>query len=157
MYFELAISIDRPPADVFAFLRDKDRYPQEADSQVLLLDKSTPGPTCVGTRYREVVQMLPFYRGEIISEITRYEPHTFLEEDFEGPGMTGHLAYQFLPEGEGTRLIQRETLRYHRLLWLIEPLIKLVLGRRLQERLEDIKQILENGWEVNRYEDSPRS
>lgn len=26
--------------------------------------------------------------------------------------MTGHLAYQFLLEGEGTILIQRETLRY---------------------------------------------
>ena len=149
MRFELAMSIDRPAADVFAFLRDKDQYPQEADSPVLLLEKTTAGPPGVGTRYREVVQMLPFFRGEIISEITRCEPGGFLEEDFEGPGMAGHLAYQFLPEGEGTRLIQRETLRYHGLLRLFEPLIRPVLGRRLQERLEDIKEILESGWIVN--------
>ena len=149
MHFELSISIDRPPADVFAFLRDKDKYPQEADSPVLLLEKTTSGPPGVGTRYHEVVQMLPFYRGSIDSEITRYEPDEFLEEDFEGPGMAGHLAYQFLPEGEGTRLIQRETLRYHGLLRLIEPLIRPGLGRRLQERLEDIQEILESGWIVN--------
>ncbi len=62
-----------------------------------------PGPPCVGTCYREVVQMLPFYRGEMLSEITRFEPNEYLEEDFRGAGMYGHLAYQFLPEKEGTK------------------------------------------------------
>ena len=146
MYFELSISINRSPADVFTFLRDKDKYPQEADSPVLLLEKTTPGPPGVGTCYREVVQMLPFFRGEILSEITRFEPDESLEEDFEGAGMKGHLAYQFLPEGEGTKLIQRETLQYHGVLKLCEPLIQPILGRRLKERLESIKEILESGW-----------
>lgn len=112
MNFEISIWIQRPPADVFAFLRDKDLYPQENGSPVLVLEKTTPGQPGVGTRYSEVVQMLPFYRGEILSEITRYEPNEFLEEDFSGAGMKGHLAYQFLPENEGTLLIQRETLHF---------------------------------------------
>jgi hypothetical protein len=47
--------------------------------------------------------MLPFYRGEMLSEITRFEPNEYLEEDFRGAGMYGHLAYQFLPEKEGTK------------------------------------------------------
>jgi len=84
MRFELSIWIDRPPADVFAFLRDKDQYPQEVDSPVLTLDKTTPGPPGVGTGYREVVRMLPFYRGVIRSRITRFEPGVHLEEDFRG-------------------------------------------------------------------------
>jgi len=84
MYFELSILIHRLPADVFAFLRDKDKYPQEADSPVLLLEKTTPGFPGVGTCYREVVQMLPFYKAEILSEITRFEPNEYLEEDFKG-------------------------------------------------------------------------
>ena len=146
MYFELSISINRSPADVFTFLRDKDKYPQEADSPVLLLEKITPGPPSVGTCYREVVQMLPFFRGEILSEITRFEPDESLEENFEGAGMKGHLAYQFLPEGEGTKLIQRETLQYRGVLKLCEPLIQPILGRRLKERLEGIKEDLESGW-----------
>jgi hypothetical protein len=56
--------------------------------------------------------MLPFYQGKIKSRITRIEPPEFLEEDFCGAGMQGHLAYQFISEGGGTRLIQRETIDY---------------------------------------------
>ena len=88
--------------------------------------------------------MLPFFRGEILSEITRFEPNAYLEEDYGGPGVSGHLAYQFLPEGEGTKLIQRETLHYRGVLGLFEPVIRPILGRRLRERLEDIKAVLES-------------
>ena len=146
MYFELSILINRLPSDVFAFLRDKDKYPQEVGSPVLLLEKTTPGTPGVGTCYCEVVQMLPFICGEILSEITRFEPNECLEEVFEGAGMKGHLAYQFLLEGEGTKLIQRETLQYRGVLKLCEPLIQPILGRRLKERLEGIKEDLESGW-----------
>jgi uncharacterized protein YndB with AHSA1/START domain len=149
MYFELSISIDRPPEDVFAFLRDKDKFPQEEGSPVLVLEMTTPGPPGVGTRYREVVQMLPFFRGEIHSVITRYEPNEFLEEDFRGAGMAGHLAYQFVEQGDGTKLVQRETLQYRGILRLFEPLIRPILGRRLRERLRVIKACLEGGYVVN--------
>ena len=149
MYFELSITINRSPSDVFAFLRDKDKYPQEDGSPVLILEKITPGPPGVGARYREVVQMLPFIRGEIMSEISRFEPGEFLEEYFHGAGMDGHLAYQFLPEGDGTKLIQRETISWRGFLKVLEPMIRLALSRRLSERLEDIKKDLESGWVVN--------
>jgi hypothetical protein len=92
--------------------------------------------------------MLPFYRGEILSEITRFEPNQHLEEDFRGAGMYGHLAYQLLPEKEGSKLIQRETLHYQGLLRLCEPLIRVFLNRRLHERLEDIKADLESDFTV---------
>lgn len=148
MYFELSIWINRPPADVFAFLRDKDKCPQEQGSPVLVLEKTTPGPPCVGTCYREVVQMLPFYRGEILSETTRFEPNRYLEEDFRGAGMHGHLVYQFLPEKAGTKLIQREALYYQGLLRFCEPVIRIFLDRRLRERLDDIKTNLESDFTV---------
>ena len=144
MYFELSITIKRSPSEVFGFLRDKDKYTHKDDSPVLLIEKITPDPPGIGTHYREVVQMLPFFRGEILSEITRFEVSKFLEEDFEGAGMKGHLAYQFLPEGNGTRLIQRETIRYTGLLRIFGPIVKRILSRRLSERLEDIKEVLES-------------
>ena len=146
MYFELTISIHRPPADVFAFLRDKDKYPQEEDSPVLLLEQTTPGLPCVGTCYREVVQMLPFYQGEILSKITRFEPDAYLEEDFRSTWMDGHLAYQFIPEQDGTKLIQRQTLHYQGLLKFCEPIIRVFLARRLWMRLVEIKTVLEGGY-----------
>jgi hypothetical protein len=150
MYFELSIWIHRPPADVYRFLRDKDKFSQEEDSPVLLLEKTTPGPFGTGTRYREVVQMLPFYKGEIHSEITGFEPNESLEEEFKGAGMHGHLAYRFLKEGEGTRVIQKESLHYRGILRLCEPVIQRLLGRRLRERLENIKTVLESGHSESR-------
>jgi len=148
MYFDLSITIDRPPGDVFAFLRDKDKFPQKPGSPVLALQQTTPGPPGVGTRYREVVQMLPFYRGVILSVITRFEPGAHLEEDFSGAGMKGHLAYTFLPEDGGTRLIQQETLEPQGLLRLFAPWIERSLSHQLHHRLEGIKQVLEAGWVV---------
>jgi uncharacterized protein YndB with AHSA1/START domain len=145
MYFELSITIRRPPCEVFAFLRDKDKYPQEPGSPVLVLEQTTPGPVGVGTRYREVVQMLPFARGEILSEVTCFVPGESLEEDFEGAGMVGHLAYQFLPERDGTRLIQRERVSVRGFLKVLEPVMERMLARQLRKRLEAIKAILESG------------
>lgn len=77
--------ITRSPADVFVFLRDKDLYPLEPGSPVLALDRITEGPIGVGTRYREVVRMLPLVKGEILSVLTRYEPPRHLEESFAAP------------------------------------------------------------------------
>jgi hypothetical protein len=145
MYFELSIVICRPPLDVFIFFRDKDQIRQKEKSPVLLIEKTTAGPPNIGTRYREVVQMLPFIRGEILSEITRYEPVQFLEENFEGAGMKGHLAYQLIPEGKGTKLIQREDLLVGGFLKPFEKLIAHLLYKQLQERLAGIKVFLESG------------
>lgn len=149
MHFELSVAIARSPSDVFAFLRDKDLYPQQPGSPVLALDKTTLEPVGVGTRYREVVQMLPLVRGEMLSEITRYEPPRFLEEDFRGAGMRGHLAYEFVPHGDGTVLVQRETLEPLGLLRPFGRLIERSLSAKLQERLESIRDGLESGWKVN--------
>ena len=149
MYFELSIVIERRSSEVFSFLENKDKYNQEDDSPVLLLEKTTEGPTGVGTCYREVVQMMPFVRGEIYSEITRYVPDRHLEEKFAGAHMQGHLAYEFVPEDGGTRLIQRENLSALGFLKPFELIIKLLLSPRLRERLIAIKTILESGWEPN--------
>ena len=62
--------------------------------------------------------------------------------------MKGHLAYSFLPENGGTRLIQQETLEPQGLLRLFAPWIERSLSRQLHHRLEGIKQVLEAGWVV---------
>lgn len=154
MYFELSIFIERSQAEVFAFLRDKDLYPQEEDSPVLVLEKINAGPVAEGTRFREVVQMLPWAKGEILSEVTRFEPWDFLAEDFWGAGMYGHLEYQFVPVPDGTLLIHRETLNVKWFLKPFEAYIKRALGWRLSDRLKEIKRVLESGWQVNLVRDN---
>jgi uncharacterized protein YndB with AHSA1/START domain len=143
MEFEFNIVINRPPADVFAFFRDKDQHPRGDSSPVTVLEKTTSGPYGVGTRYREVVRMLPFMEGEILSEITRFEPPAHLEEKWWSSGMEGELAYHFESTGESTRLTQRETLRPKGLLKLFSPMIKLMFGRAATNRLAIIKEYLE--------------
>ena len=59
MEFEFTAVIHCPPADVFALFRDIDQYNAHEGSPVPVLDKITDGPVGVGTRYREVVRMMP--------------------------------------------------------------------------------------------------
>lgn len=138
MRFESSVRIDRPPAVVFAFMRDKHLAVQEPGSPVLVLEKATPGEVGVGTRFREVVRMLPGVRGEIRSTITRCERDRALEEDFAGAGMRGHLTYGFRAEGDGTRLVQRQTLELVWWLRPLQPLVRRAFARRLRGRLDDI-------------------
>jgi len=143
MNFELSISINCTQEKVFIFLRDKDQHIQESNSPVLVLDRITDLPVTVGTKYREVVKMLPFYKSEILSIITRYEPYVYLEEDFYSKGMKGHLAYQFIDNDGSTKLVQREKIFFSFPISLLNPVIKKVLNRKLLERLEEIKTELE--------------
>ena len=48
--------------------------------------------------------------------------------------MGGHLSYLFVSEGDGTMLIQRETLATRGPFKALAPIIKLTLGRALDCR-----------------------
>lgn len=139
----------RTPAEVFAFLRDKDRYPQKPGSPVLALELLTPEPPGRGSRYREVVRMLPWYTGQITSVVTRFDPPHGLAEDFVGPGMRGHLEYEIAADPAGTLLVQRERLHPQGALRLVTPVIRATLARRLRSRLDGIKAELDAGWVVD--------
>ncbi|HSM25311.1 MAG TPA: SRPBCC family protein [Anaerolineaceae bacterium] len=144
MKFERSISICCTPEEVFAFLRDKDEFEQEPDSPVLSLDKTTPGKVKVGTEYVEIVQMFPFLKGVIYSEIQLFEPPKKLEESFRGTGMDGYLAYEFIPEGKNTLLVQREDISFHGVFRLFSPIMNRMLLKAVEARLKEIKFYLEN-------------
>lgn len=143
LVFELHAVIDRPRADVFAFFRDMDQHAGQEGSVVPVYDKVTPGPTGVGTRYREVVRLFPFPAGEVISEITRFRPGRELGYTFSGLGMDGDLVYRFEPVEGGTRVDQRQRLRPRGLLKVARPLIGLCFGWAVRRRLAGIKSLLE--------------
>ena len=136
MNFKREIFIKCTPEEVFAFLRDKDLFPQEEDSPVLILERTTEGEVGVGTRYREVVRMFPMVEGEILSEIVAYEPPLVLEETFEGTGMKGRLRYEFQAKEGGTLLIQEERIEFLGWLGFIEPLIRGMFLKRIEWRLK---------------------
>ena len=153
MKFERGITIHCKPEAAFVFLRDKDQFQQEPGSPVLVLEKTTPGPVGVGTRYREVVQMFPFVKGEILSTVQHYEPSRFLEELLRGTGMKGYLAYEFISVNEGTLLVQRETIQFHGLFGLFSPLMERMLLKAVEDRLEGIKVILGQNLRENKFDE----
>lgn len=144
MKFERSISICCTPEEAFSLLRDKDEFKQKPDSPVLSLKKITPGKVKVGTEYVEIVQMFPFFKGEIHSEIQLIEPPKKLEESFKGTGMDGYLAYEFIPEGKNTLLVQREDINFHGLFRIFSPLMNRMLLKAVEARLKEIKFYLEN-------------
>lgn len=143
MKFQRSLWIDRPPVVVFAFLRDKDTHPQEPGSPVVRLERTTPCPVREGTRFLEVVRVLPFLLMRIESEVTRCDPPHRLEERFTSRQMAGYLAYEFRSESGGTNLVQWEMLRYRGLLALAEPVLARLLLPRIESRLRDIRDAVQ--------------
>ena len=144
MEFNLSIPIDRSPNVVFSFLREVENHPQEEKSKVLLIYKITPGPVNIGTRYREIVQMFPFIRGEMISEVTRYEPIECIQLTWQGGGMEGVLTYNFESHNGGTKLRLHETISLKGTMKLVKLIIQWMFQRALVKRLQGIKQVLES-------------
>jgi hypothetical protein len=144
-----SVVIKRPPEAIFHVLANVHLVEQPEGSPVLVLDLTTPGPPRLGSRYYEVVQMLPFYKGQIVSEIKAFEPSRLLEETFTGPGMTGRVRYELTEVDDGTKLVQKQWFNYRGLLRILEPIIRRVLIPRLEWRLGTIKSGLEQGIDKN--------
>jgi len=146
MDFEFVATIQCPPAAVFSFFRDIEQHAGRAGSVVPVYDKITPEPTGVGTRYREVVRILPFWHAEVIAEIVQLEPDRLLKVKFAfGRTMDGTLVYHLEPAGEGTQVVQRQSLRPRGVAKLFSPFIKLTFSQVAGRRLQAIKRILEAG------------
>jgi uncharacterized protein YndB with AHSA1/START domain len=138
-----SIDILRPPEAVFEFLANIQDVQQEEGSPVLALDLTTPGPPRLGSRYREVVQMLPFFKGEILSEITAFEPPRLLEMVWRAPGMKGTDTYELASAHGATDLKHTKNTVCLGALRLMEPFVRGALVPRLEERLVAIKRELE--------------
>ncbi len=139
-----SIDIRRLPEVVFEFLANIQDVQQSDGSPVLSLELITAGPPGLGSRYREVVQMMPFVKGEILSEITAFEPPHVLEMAWSGPGMTGTDRYELSTIQEGTTLNHTKCTSCPGVLRVMEPIMRIPLLPRLEERLVDIKRLLEN-------------
>jgi hypothetical protein len=140
-----SIDIHRPPEVVFELLANIQDVHQADDSPVLALDLITAGPPRLGSRYREVVQMAPLVKGEILSEITAFEPPRVLELTWSGAGMTGTDRYELAAIQDGTALSHTKCVSWPGVLGLFEPIMRIPLIPRLEQRLVDIKQLLEEG------------
>lgn len=141
--FSSSVNIARPPEVVFEFLANVHRVQQAEGSPVLALDMTTSGAPRLGSRYREVVQMFPFYKGEFLSEITAFEPPWLLELAYTGPGMIGGDKYAITKARDGANLNHRKRVSFTGLFRIMEPFMRKSFFSRLEARLVAIKRKLE--------------
>ena len=153
--FRSSVNIKRRPEAVFDMLANLDRVQQAEDSPVLALEYTTSGPPGLGSKYREVVRMLPFYNGEFLSEITAFEPPRLLEIAWTGPAMTGRDRYELTEIQDGTKLVHQKWVSCPGLLRMMEPFMRKALFARLEERLDAIKRLLEGGLDLADAEGAP--
>jgi hypothetical protein len=139
------IDIRKPPEVVFEFLANIQDVQQSDDSPVLVLDLITEGPPRLGSMYREVVQMMPLVKGEILSEITVFDVPRELELTWSGSGMRGTDRYELDTNQSGTNLKHTKCTSFPGILRGMEPVMRRALIPRLEQRLVKIKQILEGG------------
>jgi hypothetical protein len=144
MEFRRTVSIARPVAAVFAFMKEFENHSQEADSRVLLVQKISSGRVSVGTRYREKVQMLPTLALNIFSEIRQFEPEKEITYLWQGGGMRGNLRISFVAHAKGTILTVHEWIDPLGVMKLFTPLIGAAFRQTWEKRLQAIKQFLES-------------
>jgi hypothetical protein len=89
--------------------------------------------------------MAPFIKSQILSEITRCDPYSVLEEKWAGNGMKGILTYFFHQIGQGTELVQHVSIETHWLLRPFDAIISKMYSKAAQYRLDGIKMTLETG------------
>lgn len=143
LVYDLACVIRRDPEEVYAVLAHKERYAVGPGSPVEALVRLDPGDTRVGTRWVEVVRLLPGVRLTVRSMADRVIPGSALEERFRSAAFAGRLAYEFQPVPGGTRLRQRQTLQLRWPLGVSATLVDRSFRSRVVARMTGIRDLLE--------------
>ena len=142
MKFTNTITIDRPPAAVFAYLADLENLPRW-NYAISETRKTSDGPVGVGSRYRQT-RTLPT-RSEEAFEVTEFEPDRRLSiRGALGP-FHSEATYLLAPTDDGTVLTNAMNLRPSGALRLVAPLAASRIKSAVAANLEALKQILETG------------
>jgi uncharacterized protein YndB with AHSA1/START domain len=140
MRFTNTITIDRPPASVFAYLADLENLP--AWNYALAETRQvSPGPPGVGTRYRQT-RTIPVHAEESL-EITEFTPNRQLAVQGTLNAFPAHLTYTLQPAGEGSTLVNTVELQAPRPLNLLGPVVAGRIKSAVAANLADLKRLLE--------------
>jgi uncharacterized protein YndB with AHSA1/START domain len=138
---EKIITINRPVAEVFAYVSDLPRGP-EWQPGLVEVRRITEGPDGVGTQYNGVRKFMG-RRMESVIEYTTYELNKKLV--FKSISGNSPLVQSFLfePTAEGTKLTARLEIQTSGLMGLAEPLIASSLKHDVDTNYAILKNLLE--------------
>jgi uncharacterized protein YndB with AHSA1/START domain len=140
MRFTNTITIDRTPAEVFAFLTHFENVPRW-NWAISETRKSSSGTVGVGTKYIQS-RTVPKRRTETF-EITEYEPDQKLSMRGQFGPFSGQATYELESMGEATTIANAWDLESSGLLTLAAPLAAVRIKSAVAANLEQLKKVLE--------------
>jgi uncharacterized membrane protein len=144
--YEQSIEIERPPADVFAFLAEPGNLPrwQPAVAEVTV---DPPGQLAEGSRLTEKRTFLGNHVRSTL-EVTRLEPHRRLDlGTVDGP-VRLRVSHRLEASGDGTRLTLIGEGEPGGALRLAGPLLGRAVNRQARDDLRRLKRLLESDQSV---------
>ena len=139
---ETAIAINRPPAEVFAFIADMTNGPSWQQG-LHSVRRIPPGPVAVGSEHvferRFAGRML-----RSANRITAYDPPHMLAFEIPDGWISGRAHYRVEPAGDGARVTCRMEFTAAGARWF-EPLLARVLTHDSQRDDRRLKALLEHG------------
>lgn len=139
--FTNTIEIDRPVAEVFAYLTDLEHTP-EWNRAISRTRKVSAGDPRVGTVY-EQTRTTPGPATERL-RITAIEPDVLLEVQGELASLPALLRYRLRGAGSGTTLVNHVEIRPRAALRLLAPVVGPRIERAVAGNLAVLKTKLEN-------------
>lgn len=140
---ESQIQIERPAAEVFAFVADQTNAPRWQDG-LAEVRTVTEGPIGVGTE-NVFVRQFAGRRIESRNRFTRFEPGHFVEFEVPQGWITGTASYRVdpIPSG-GCRMTSRMDFRIRGPFAVFSPLLARLLARDSRADETTLKTLLES-------------
>lgn len=139
--FKMVETIDRPLPEVFKMATDLERGPEWVPG-VSRIEKLTPGPLGVGTRFRETRRCGKRDATAVI-EVTTFEADRRYSAGAAFPGGMATYHYSFTPQQRSTRVELVADVRGRWLGWLMVPLLLMALKRSDAHHLKRLKEFVE--------------
>ena len=140
--FTIETEIERPPAEVFAYVTDPSKLATWQTNTVSAVPE-TDGPLRVGSRIREVHRAPGGKKIEELVEVAEYEPDRVLGlRNIEGPPVQGRITLE--PTERGTRFRFRVYGQPTGWQHLLEPLIMVIARRQFRGFCATLKRVLED-------------
>jgi uncharacterized protein YndB with AHSA1/START domain len=142
-----SVEINRPPADVFAYLDEVERH-GEWQQDIVNTKKETDGPVGVGTRVTNMRRVGPGSPRPVTYEITDHDPpRRTVFRGVNGPVRPqGTVTVEPLDDGTRSRVSLQFDLVGHGLLGkLLAPMARRQASRTIPRDQQSLKQKLESG------------
>jgi uncharacterized protein YndB with AHSA1/START domain len=140
MQFTNTIRIERPAAEVFAYLADLENLPQW-NYAIGETRKTSDGPVGVGSRYLQV-RTIPDHSEEAL-EVTGFEPDRRLTIRGDLGPFHGDVSYKLDPAQGGTILTNTMDLKASGAVRGIAPLASIRVKAAVATNLNALKRLLE--------------